>query len=108
MRPLSPSQELAVTEKADEAKALVRLAFDELSRVPGGIWATPKAVASRAFKLTPERIAKLVQVTHNGISGAVYGSLRAGTHTLGIAAGGGGRSNTGGGGSTPPPRGPAV
>jgi pimeloyl-ACP methyl ester carboxylesterase len=92
---LSPGQELAVTEKADEAKALVRLGFDELSRIPGGIWGTHKAVASRAFKLTPGPIAKLVEVAHNGISGAVYGSLRAGTHTLGMAASGAVRSKPG-------------
>src|SRR4051794_27182226 len=86
MPPVGASQALAVREQADEAKALVRLAFDEIGRVPGGIWGTHKAVAERAFRLTPGPIARLVQVAHNGISGAVYGSLRAGTHTFGIAA----------------------
>ena len=85
MRPLSPSQELVVTEKADEAKALVRLAFDELSRIPGGIWGTHKAIADRAFKLTGP-VGRLVRFTHHGISDAVYGSLRAGYHAAGVAA----------------------
>jgi pimeloyl-ACP methyl ester carboxylesterase len=83
----SPSQALAVVEEpADEARALVRLTFDELARIPGGIWATHRAAADRAFKLTGP-IGRLVQFAHDGISGAVYGSLRGGTRTLGLAAG---------------------
>jgi len=83
--PASTSQELAVREQADEARALVRLAFDELSRVPGGIWGTHRAVASRAFQLSGP-VGRMVQMAHDGISGAVYGSLRGGTRTLGLAA----------------------
>jgi hypothetical protein len=82
------SQALAIREQTDEAKALVKLGFDELSKVPGGIWGTHKAIAERAFKLSAiGPIGKVVQHAHNGISGAVYGSLRAGTRTIGKAAG---------------------
>ena len=86
MPPAPTSQALAVREQADEAKALVRLGFDELSRVPGGIWATHRALAGRVFRMTGP-VGRGVQLAHDGISGAVYGSLRGGTRMLGVAAG---------------------
>jgi pimeloyl-ACP methyl ester carboxylesterase len=86
MPPAGTSQALTVREQADEAKALVRLGFDELSRIPGGIWGTHKAISERAFKLAVGPIGEVVKFAHHGISDAVYGSLRAGTHTLGVAA----------------------
>jgi pimeloyl-ACP methyl ester carboxylesterase len=105
--PAPTSQALAVREQADEAKALVRLAFDELSRVPGGIWATHRAVAGRAFKLTGP-VGRMVQFAHDGISGAVYGSLRGGTRTLGLAAGAATRGRPGRVLSTTPIGGAAI
>src|SRR3954471_3398629 len=69
----------------DEAPALARLTFDELARGPAGIWAIHQAIAQRAFRAVgpPGRV---VQVTHDTISGAVYNGLRGATSFVGRGA----------------------
>src|SRR4051812_43538131 len=58
-----------------ESRALVRLTFDELGRGPGGIWAIHRAIAQRAFRAVGPP-ARVVQVTHDAVAGAVYGGMR--------------------------------
>src|SRR3954468_15352546 len=69
---------------SDEARALVRLTFDELGRGPGGIWAIHRTIAQRAFRAVPG--ARGVQIAHDAISGAVYGGLRGASSFLGRGA----------------------
>src|SRR3954451_3207283 len=68
-----------------EAGALARLTFDELGRGPGGIWAIHPAIAGRAFSAVGPS-ARAIQVTHDAISGTVYGGLRGATSLLGRGA----------------------
>src|SRR3954453_11598233 len=70
---------------AGEASALVRLTFEELGRGPGGIWSIHRAIAGRAFRAAGPP-ARAVQVTHDTISSAVYGGLRAGASLAGRGA----------------------
>src|SRR3954447_11945733 len=74
-----------VSHAVSESRALARLTFEELGRGPGGIWAIHRAIASRAFRATGPP-ARAVQATHDAISGAVYGGLRAATGALGRGA----------------------
>ena len=68
-----------------ELRAIGRLAFDELSAVPGGIWQMHRAVAERAFRGVG--VASFpARLMHDTISRAVYGALRASTSALGLAA----------------------
>ncbi len=63
---------------AEDLRALSRLAFDELRGATGGIEAVHQAIAERAFP--PSGVPKAV---HDGISRAVYASVRG---TAGLAA----------------------
>jgi pimeloyl-ACP methyl ester carboxylesterase len=85
---------MASSTQADQTRALVRLTFEELGKLPGGIWQTHRAVAGRAFRATGP-FGRAVQLAHDSISGAVYGSLRGGTRALGRAAGATVRGGTG-------------
>jgi pimeloyl-ACP methyl ester carboxylesterase len=66
---------------ADELRALTRLAFEELSLGTGGVAQVHRAIADRAF--VDGSPAKLL---HDGISGAVYGTVRGGAALAGRAA----------------------
>lgn len=74
------------TAERRELQALTHLAFDELGRATGGIGGMHRAVAGRAFAATGP-FGRPVQLVHDGIAGAVYGSLRLGAQGLGRAAG---------------------
>jgi len=65
---------------ADELRALTRLAFDELATGAGGIRQVHRAIADRAFAPGPAK------ALHDGISGAVYASVRGGAALAGLAA----------------------
>src|SRR4051812_37847583 len=74
-----------MSHAADESRALARLTFAELARGPGGIWAVHRAIAERAFRgVGPS--ARAVQVTHDAISNAVYGTLQGATKAVGRGA----------------------
>jgi pimeloyl-ACP methyl ester carboxylesterase len=64
-----------------ELRALTRLAFDEIGVGAGGIAQVHRAIADRAF--AGGSVPKLV---HDGISAAVYGSVRGGAALAGRAA----------------------
>jgi pimeloyl-ACP methyl ester carboxylesterase len=66
---------------ADELRALARLAFDEVGIGADGVGQVHRAIADRAF--VGGGVAKLL---HDGISGAVYGSLKGGAALAGRAA----------------------
>lgn len=59
----------------DEARALRRLGLDELDGAIGGIRATHRAIADRAFGASGSA-ARPAQVLHDAIAGAVYGGVR--------------------------------
>ena len=98
---------MTASAQPDQARALVCLAFDELGRVPAGIWGTHRSVAGRAFRMTGP-IGRVVQMAHDGISGAVYGSLRGGTRGMGSAAAAAVRGRPGRALSTTPVGGAAI
>ena len=80
---MTASQELA--RRADETRALTRLAFDELSGFPYAIGQVHRAVADRVFRaLGPT--GRPVQLAHDTISAGVYGGLRGATRGLGTLA----------------------
>jgi pimeloyl-ACP methyl ester carboxylesterase len=71
--------------EVDELRSLVRLGFDELRRVPGGIAAVQRAVASRAFRWSGPG-AVPARVLHEAISSGVYAGLGGATRLVGRAA----------------------
>jgi pimeloyl-ACP methyl ester carboxylesterase len=71
--------------EVDELRSLVRLGFDELRGVPGGIGAVHRAIASRAFRLTGAG-AVPARVLHEAISSCVYSGLDGATRLVGRAA----------------------
>ena len=71
--------------EVDEVRSLVRLGFDELRRVPGGIGGVHRAIASRAFRLTGAG-AVPARVLHDAISTRVYAGLGGATRLVGRAA----------------------
>jgi len=77
---------MAIQRRVDERRALAQLAFDELARIPGGIWGTHHAVAHRAFR-TLGPLGLPTRVAHDAISGKVYGALRGSTRAFGRVAG---------------------
>jgi pimeloyl-ACP methyl ester carboxylesterase len=68
---------------ADDLRALSRLAFDELRGATGGIEDVHRAIAERAFP--PSGVPKAV---HDGISRAVYASVRGGAGLAALVADG--------------------
>jgi pimeloyl-ACP methyl ester carboxylesterase len=60
--------------RRDEARALGRLAFDELRDAAGGIGAIHRGIADRVFRLVGPP-ARSVEVTHNRIAGGVYATV---------------------------------
>jgi pimeloyl-ACP methyl ester carboxylesterase len=81
------ANELQVWEPQDEARELVRLGFDELAAVFGGIHSMHSSVAGRAFRYTGAAAAP-VRAVHDTVAGAVYGGLAGATRGLGRAAAG--------------------
>jgi pimeloyl-ACP methyl ester carboxylesterase len=71
--------------EVDELRSLVRLGFDELRRVPGGIGGVHRAIASRAFRLSGAG-AVPARVIHDAITGRVYAGLGGATRVVGRAA----------------------
>jgi len=77
---------LEVADRPDERRALAQLTFDELARIPGGIWGTHHAIAHRTFRaLGPLGVP--ARVAHDATSDKVYGALRGCTRALGRLAG---------------------
>jgi len=66
---------------ADELRALTRLAFDELGLSAGGIGQIHRAIADRAFAGPSP-----AKVLHDGISGAVYATVRGAASLAGHVA----------------------
>src|SRR4051794_17808334 len=68
-----------------EARALSRLAFEELGSAPGGIGALHRAIADRVFSLTGPP-ARPVQLAHTALTTASYTAVRGGFTLAGRAA----------------------
>src|SRR3954465_15572909 len=68
-----------------EARALTRLAFDELGSAPGGIGDIHRAIADRVFRLTGPA-ARPVRFAHRTITDASYAAVRGGFGVAGRAA----------------------
>jgi pimeloyl-ACP methyl ester carboxylesterase len=71
--------------EVDELRSLVRLGFDELKRVPGGIGAVHRGIASRAFRLSGAG-AVPARVIHDAVTSRVYAGLGGATRLVGRAA----------------------
>ena len=78
-----PSTELE--PRRDEARALGRLAFDELRDAAGGIGAIHRGIADRVFRLAGPS-ARSVEVAHNTIAGTVYATVGGAFGAVGRAA----------------------
>jgi pimeloyl-ACP methyl ester carboxylesterase len=79
--------ELERRRDADEARELVRLAFEEAAGAFDGVHSVHGAIAERAFRHTGPAAAP-VQWMHDRITGAVYGGLRESVRGLGRLADG--------------------
>src|SRR3954451_10899191 len=78
-----PSTELA-TRGDDEARELIRLAFEEAAGGFDGLHAIHGSIAERVFRRTPGSAP--VHWMHDRVSGAVYGGLKGSVRGLGYAA----------------------
>jgi pimeloyl-ACP methyl ester carboxylesterase len=76
-----PGTELA-TKGPDEARELVRLAFEEMQGAVGSLHSMHGSIAERAFKRTGPAGAP-AHWMHDRVTGAVYGSLRGSVRGLG-------------------------
>src|SRR3954453_14717701 len=79
------ANELQVRQ-TDEARDLVRLAFEEAAGAFDGLHSIHGSIAERAFKRTGPGGAP-AHWMHDRVSGAVYGGLKGSTLALGRAAG---------------------
>jgi pimeloyl-ACP methyl ester carboxylesterase len=77
--------ETSQQQRPNELRALSRLAFDELSKFPGGIWQMHQGIARRAFWGVGVA-GRPVKVIHDAVSRIVYGALGTGVSLLGQAA----------------------
>src|SRR6476659_2929782 len=77
-----PSTELA-TSGEDEARELIRLAFEEAAGGFDGLHAIHGSIAERVFKRTPGGAP--VHWMHDRVSGAVYGGLKGSVRGLAYA-----------------------
>lgn len=73
-------------QRRQEVRALSRLGFDELGRLPMGIWGMQRAISGRVFwgvsrGLGP--LVKPVQLAQETVTEGVYGALRGATGLLG-------------------------
>src|SRR3954454_3351681 len=73
-----------VLRQGDEAKALVRLGFDELNGFAGSIAATEREIAGRAFKRVP--LGTPIRFVHDTVSRGIVGALAGGTTAVGRGA----------------------
>src|SRR3954462_12428783 len=73
-----------VLRQGDEAKALVRLGFDELNGFAGSIAATERDIAGRAFKRVP--LGTPIRFVHDTVSRGIVGALAGGTTAVGRTA----------------------
>ena len=73
-----------VRRQDDEAKALVRLGFDELNGFASSIATTERDIAGRAFKRVP--LGTPIRFIHDTASRAVVGALTGGTSAVGRGA----------------------
>src|SRR4051794_33328142 len=78
-----PSTEVA-TSGEDEARELIRLAFEEAAGGFDGLHAIHGSIAERVFRRTPGSAP--VHWMHDRVSGAVYGGLKGSVRGLGYAA----------------------
>jgi pimeloyl-ACP methyl ester carboxylesterase len=69
----------------DELRALSRLAFAELGRVPAGIGQVHRAIADRAFGAAGPG-ARGSKLLHDAIAGSVYATVRGAAAAAGLAA----------------------
>lgn len=76
-----------VPRNPDEAGELVRLSFEELAGLIGGVHLMHTGIAERAFRWTGPA-ARPVRLAHDRVAGAVYGGLGAATRSAGRAAAG--------------------
>src|SRR3954452_2951951 len=81
-----PGTELQTRQAADEARELVRLAFEEVAGAFEGLHAIHGSIASRAFRRTGPGGAP-AHWMHDRISGAVYGGLKGSVRGLAYATG---------------------
>src|SRR5215210_1202321 len=68
----------------DEARALVRLGFDELNGFTRSIGTTERDVAARAFRYVPA--GKPIRFVHDAVNSGVVGALGGATSALGRGA----------------------
>src|SRR5215210_5048789 len=73
-----------VLRQGDEARALVRLGFDELNGFTSSIATTERDIAGRAFKRVP--LGTPIRFVHDTVSRAVVGAITGGTTTIGRGA----------------------
>src|SRR4051812_43999407 len=73
-----------VLRQGDEARALVRLGFDELNSFTSSIATTERDIAGRAFKRVP--LGTPIRLVHDTVSRGVVGALTGGTSAVGRGA----------------------
>jgi pimeloyl-ACP methyl ester carboxylesterase len=73
-----------VLRQGDEARALVRLGFDELNGFTSSIATTERDIAGRAFKRVP--LGTPIRFVHDAVSRGVVGALTGGTSAVGRGA----------------------
>src|SRR4051794_14626881 len=73
-----------VLRQGDEARALVRLGFDELNGFTSSIATTERDIAGRAFKRVP--LGTPIRFVHDAVSRGVVGALAGGTTAVGRGA----------------------
>src|SRR3954447_18601396 len=80
-------KEIEVRRDADEARELIRLAFDEVAGPFDGLHSIHGSIAERAFRRTGPGGAP-AHWMHDRVAGAVYGGLKGSVRGAGCAAGG--------------------
>lgn len=75
-----------MTRRPNEVRAVVALAFEELSAFPGAIRDMHLGIAGRAFRGVGP-VSRPVQVVHDTVSRRAYDAVSWGTAQLGLAAG---------------------
>src|SRR5690349_11635645 len=74
-----------VPRESDEARELVRLAFEEVERGVDDLHSIHGSIANRAFAVTGAGGAPAHWV-HDRVAGAIYGALKGGARGMGRAA----------------------
>src|SRR4051794_35054444 len=82
-----PGTDLALRREADEARELIRLAFEEAAGAFDGLHAIHGSIAERVFRRTGPGGAP-AHWMHDRVSGAIYGGLKGSVRGIGRVADG--------------------